>query len=60
MVTAPFKIQPGREYVSRYRYLVTSTVADMDFINKRWHEYAQSESQRVSNGGPKTNTQNDQ
>jgi len=37
MVTAPFKIQPGREYVSRYRYLVTSTVADMDFINKRWH-----------------------
>lgn len=39
MVEGPFKIAPGKEYVSRYRYLVTSKAADVKMIEKHWDEY---------------------
>ena len=43
MVEGPFKIAPGEEYVSRYRYLVTSKPADVNVIQKHWDEYAKAE-----------------
>lgn len=43
MVDGPFKIAPGDEYVSRYRYLVTSKAVDVDMIRKHWDEYAKTE-----------------
>jgi hypothetical protein len=43
MVEGPFEIGPGKEYVSRYRYLVTSQAVDVNMIQKKWDEYAQTE-----------------
>ena len=43
MVEGSFEIAPGKEYVSRYRYLVTSTATDVNMIEKHWHEYAKTE-----------------
>ncbi len=43
MVEGPFKITPGTEYVSRYRYLVTSNAADVSRIQNHWDEYAKLE-----------------
>jgi hypothetical protein len=43
MVEGPFEISPGKEYVSRYRYLVTSKAVDVDLIQKHWDEYAKIE-----------------
>lgn len=40
MVEGPFKITPGKQYVSRYRYLVTSKAVDVDMFQKHWDEYA--------------------
>ncbi len=39
-VAGKFTIQPGKDYVSRYRYLVTSKAADSEFINRHWRLYA--------------------
>jgi hypothetical protein len=43
MVEGPFKIAPDEEYVSRYRYLVTSKAVDVDMVRKHWDEYAKTE-----------------
>ena len=43
MVEGPFKIAPGKKYVSRYRYLVTSGVADAKLINDYWRQYAKEQ-----------------
>lgn len=43
MVDDPFKIEPGKKYVSRYRYLVTSEAADTGKIGECWKEYAKAE-----------------
>ena len=43
MVEGPFKIAPDEEYVSRYRYLVTSKAVDVDMVQKHWGEYAKTE-----------------
>ena len=43
MVEGPFKIAPDEEYVSRYRYLVTSKAADVKLIQQHWDDYAKSE-----------------
>ncbi|MEZ6137607.1 MAG: PmoA family protein [Pirellulaceae bacterium] len=43
MVEGPFDIEPHKEYVSRYRYLVTSTKADLNTIQGHWNEYVKSE-----------------
>ena len=40
MVEGPLKVAPGEEYVSRYRYLVTSKAADVNMIQKHWDEYS--------------------
>lgn len=40
MVDGAFKIEPGQEYVSRYRYLVTSNATDVNMIQEHWNEYA--------------------
>jgi hypothetical protein len=40
MVDGAFKIEPDTEYVSRYRYLVTSNATDVNMIQKHWDEYA--------------------
>lgn len=40
MVDGEFKIEPGKKYVSRYRYLVTSTAADPELIEKHWRQYS--------------------
>lgn len=40
MVEGPFQIAPGKKYVSRYRYLVTSKVANSNQINEQWRRYA--------------------
>lgn len=42
MVEGEFKIAPGRKYVSRYRYLVTSKPTDASMIEKHWNRYAKS------------------
>ena len=39
-VAGKFTIEPGRPYVSRYRYLVTSDQPDAAHINKTWQQYA--------------------
>lgn len=44
MVEGAFKIEPGREYISRYRYLVTSRSANVMQIQKHWETYEKSES----------------
>lgn len=43
MVEGPFTIAPGEEYISRYRYLVTSNAANANLIQKHWDEYAKTE-----------------
>ena len=43
MVEGSFKIASDEDYVSRYRYLVTSKAADVNLIQKHWHEYAKVE-----------------
>ncbi|NNJ24723.1 PmoA family protein [Alienimonas chondri] len=40
MALGQFRIEPGREYVSRYRYLVTSDRVDADTATKFWRDYA--------------------
>ncbi len=40
MVDGPFKIEPGKEYTSKYRYLITSKAADVKLIEKQWSEYS--------------------
>lgn len=40
VVAGQFKIEPGTKYVSRYRYLVMSRVADAEGLNKYWEQYA--------------------
>lgn len=44
-VTGKFKIEPGQKYVSRYRYLVTSGVADADVVTKHWQRYTERDHQ---------------
>lgn len=41
MVTGAFTIQPGEEYVSKYRYLVTAAPPDEKLINEIWTAFAQ-------------------
>jgi hypothetical protein len=43
MVGGSFQIAPGEPYVSSYRYLVTSDVADVGMIEKHWKRYSKSE-----------------
>ena len=45
MVEGPFKIAPGSKYESRYRYLVTSGVANAKVINGHWRRYVISSKQ---------------
>ena len=40
MVEGPFDISPGEEYVSRYRYLVTSKATDVNMIKNHWKKYS--------------------
>jgi len=47
MVDGPFKITPGKKYVSSYRYLVTSKPADVEEIQQHWEKYAKSEKSRA-------------
>lgn len=42
-VAGRFSIEPGQKYVSRYRYLVTSKVANSEFINEHWQRYARGD-----------------
>ena len=42
-VAGKFKIAPGKKYVSRYRYLVTSEAADPKLISGRWRQYAKDQ-----------------
>lgn len=42
MVEDAFTIEPDEDYVSRYRYLVTDDVADPDWINAQWTEFAKA------------------
>lgn len=43
MVDGGFKIQPGKKFISSYRYLVTSKAANVNLIEQHWREYEQSE-----------------
>lgn len=43
MVDGPFQIEPGKPYVSRYRFLITSDSLDEDLIGKHWIQYSESE-----------------
>lgn len=43
MVDGPFKIEPGRKYVSRYRYLITSEPTHKATVQQHWDAYAESE-----------------
>ena len=43
MVEGAFAIEPGKPYISRYRYLVTSAAIDVDAIKRHWNEYASAE-----------------
>jgi hypothetical protein len=47
MVEGSFTISPDEEYVSSYRYLVTSKAVDVNMIQKHWDEYARTELQSV-------------
>ncbi len=40
MVEGPFKIVPGKKFVSSYRYLVTSKPLDIAVIRKQWDAYS--------------------
>lgn len=40
MVVGEFKIEPGQKYLSRYRYLVTSSKIDRKLIDQTWQTYA--------------------
>ena len=40
MFDGEFTIEPGDSYQSRYRYLVTSSKPDADWIEKHWVDYA--------------------
>ena len=42
MVDGAFKITPGKQYVSRYRNLVTSAPANVTKIQQHWNDYARS------------------
>ena len=39
MVTDSFRIEPGAQYVSRYRYLVHSAAVDPKVVEKHWRQY---------------------
>ncbi|MEP3478951.1 MAG: PmoA family protein [Fuerstiella sp.] len=43
MVEGPFKIAINEDYVSRYRYLVSSKAVDVEMIEHHWGEYAKTE-----------------
>ncbi|MCB1226248.1 MAG: PmoA family protein [Verrucomicrobiales bacterium] len=43
MVEGPFAIEPGKPYVSRYRYLVTSRGMDVEEIEDHWKRYTEAE-----------------
>ena len=43
MVEGPFTIEPGKKYVSRYRYFVTSKPIKVDKIREQWQTYAKQE-----------------
>jgi hypothetical protein len=42
MVLGSFEIVPGREYVSRYRFIVHDGVPDARELERYWHDYAES------------------
>ena len=42
-VAGKFKIAPGKKYLSRYRYLVTSKAANIKLINDHWRQYAKEQ-----------------
>jgi hypothetical protein len=42
-VAGKFKIAPGKKYVSRYRYLVTSEAANPKLIKGHWRQYAKDQ-----------------
>lgn len=44
-VTGKFRIEPGRKYVSRYRYLVTSEAVDAEGLDNQWRQYVGTEPQ---------------
>ncbi|HBE68421.1 MAG TPA: hypothetical protein DDW52_09765, partial [Planctomycetaceae bacterium] len=52
MVEAPFEIAPGKQYSSRYRYLVTSTAASPKFIDQHWQTYANGEKETKAPESP--------
>lgn len=41
IVKGPFRIAPGKKYVSHYRYLITSEAANPKRINEHWQKYSQ-------------------
>ena len=47
MVGGQFTIQPGEEYVSRYRYSIHTGRPDAEAANRLWHDYAQPPRVRV-------------
>lgn len=53
-VTGKFRIEPGRKYVSRYRYLVTSEAVDAEGLDNQWRQYAGTGA-TVQAASPKTN-----
>ena len=40
MVLGGFKIEPGRPYVSRYRFYVHDGALDVKEAERLWHDYA--------------------
>lgn len=40
MVDGAFKIEPGKKYISSYRYLVASEATDVKKIDQHWKQYA--------------------
>ena len=47
MVEGQFAIEPGKEYVSRYRYSIHTGHPDARAANRLWHDYAQPPRVRV-------------
>lgn len=43
MVDGAFKIEPGKPYRSRYRYLITSGKLDTETVETHWAQYMESE-----------------
>lgn len=41
MVVGEFSIGPGKEYLSRYRFLVSGTELEKEWIESRWKAYAE-------------------